>query len=71
MDTTINEIMLYETQDSLEFDYPLNYEHVDTSLYQFSGIFKGDTIQFSAHKKTKEDFLLRKTKFRWVNEFSF
>lgn len=69
IDTLKQNITLTEYRDSTK-TYTFNYSKTDSTLV-LKGIFKGDTIEFHGTRRTKDDFLLTKRGFRWINEYPF
>ena len=49
----------------------LYFTQIDSTHFRFEGVFYNDSIQVMTSRKLKEDFLLRKTKFKWINEKPF
>lgn len=68
---TLNQSLAFSTrQDSTLID-TLYYSRPDTSLFSLKGVYKNDTLSIIFKEKKKEDFLLAKRGFHWVNEFPF
>ena len=50
------------------FDYKMKPE---SNIYEFEGIFKGDSIYFKTERKGREDFLLNNRGFHWISKYPF
>ena len=48
--------------------YQFNYKNIDSKTVKMSSVKKSDSLNFIFNKKTKDDYLLTKTGFNWINE---
>lgn len=69
-DTVAQKIYLKERDSSKVgfFDYKMKPE---SNVYEFEGIFKGDSIYFKTERKGREDFLLNNRGFHWISKYPF
>ncbi len=67
IDSLQNTINFHPRSDSLE-KFVFTYEQLDSTRFQFDGVFRADTLSIECVRKTKDDFLLMNRGFHWVSE---
>ncbi len=70
IDSVKQQIQFKDRSDST-LQYLLNYKRLNDSMYRFSGIFNKDTFSWTSLRKTRNDFLIYKRGFNWINEAPF
>lgn len=66
-DTQKQTIRFESFRDSTDI-HEFNYKNIDAKTVKMSSIKKSDSLNFIFNKKTKDDYLLTKTRFKWINE---
>lgn len=51
--------------------HTLNYEKIDTGIFKWEGVFKGDTLSIKTKYFDPKNFELVKRGFNWVNEYPY
>lgn len=55
-------------ENASESEYLFNYKKTGKNKFTFSGIYKGDTLSFSAKSKMIKDYLLTKNETQWIRD---
>ncbi len=55
-------------ENASESEYLFNYKKTGKNKFTFSGVYKGDTLSFSAKSKMIKDYLLTKNKIQWIRD---
>ena len=69
VDTLKKEIKLISYQDSTDF-FTINLNRTDDT-FNFTTVFKNDTIKANGKILTKDNFILMNRGFNWINEYPF
>lgn len=68
---TLKQYIQFKDRNDSTLQYALNYARLNDSMYRFSGIFHKDTFTWTSLRKTRNDFLIYKRGFNWINETPF
>jgi uncharacterized membrane protein YphA (DoxX/SURF4 family) len=69
-DSSLRTIRVRTEQDTVT-RYTLTWREPEKNKFVLAGVLEKDTLQIRMKKIPRDSFLLRKTKFRWINEYPF